>query len=396
MWNLETGNLIAKYTFDRHYRAITCVDYHPYDHMLAFSIFGSSAPVKILKFNKDATGENIGLKMTREIENIVNNRNVSLEFLNTSVISKEDLQSNNKEIIEDKDTVKEKNLLSSQSYDSSLFKFPDSVPYSNTKIKLQQLNETGQTIKNRSTNRLYNIIKKIDSILSNTSKSSGDIESGKNFIQELNKNKVLTSLDESIEKRTKKLKKNTSIYVSSEDQSSYYFESSTTNSDKQKVVESYPLQNNEINDWHIENRLKNVKEIRNNDILKNYISESFSDSFTDHCNMKVYDESTKDLSQEDIELEHITGIEKNETGIEKLIICDKRFKNNDSNSTDSKIHIVEKNDVKNCDEISLKQFENKNLVLNVTNIESNVDYGSDCSIRSNATFIIEREVSTSK
>ncbi|XP_031364709.1 jouberin-like isoform X2 [Apis dorsata] len=395
VWNLETGNLIAKYTFDRHYRAVTCVDYHPYDHMLAFSIFGSSAPVKILKFNKDATGENIGLKM-REIENIVNNRNVSLEFLNTSIISKEDLQSNNKEIIEDKDSVKEKNLLSNQSYDSNSFKFSNSIPleknkYNNTKIKLQQLNETGQTIKNRSANRLYNIIKKIDSILSNTSKSSGDIESGKNFVQELNKTKVLTSLDENIEKQKKKLEKN--ISISSEDQSSY-FESSTTNSDKQKVVESYVLQSNKINDWHIEKRLKSIKEMRNNDILKNYISESFSDSTTDYYKMKVYHESTKDLSQEDIESEHITEIEKND---EKLVICDNHFKNNDSNSTDSKIHIVEKNDVKNCDEISLKMFENKNLVLDVTNIESNVDnYGSDCSIRSNATFIIEREVSTSK
>lgn len=363
--------------------------------MLAFSIFGSSAPVKILKFNKDATGENIGLKM-REIENIVNNRNVSLEFLNTSIISKEDLQSNNKEIIEDKDSVKEKNLLSNQSYDSNSFKFSNSIPleknkYNNTKIKLQQLNETGQTIKNRSANRLYNIIKKIDSILSNTSKSSGDIESGKNFVQELNKTKVLTSLDENIEKQKKKLEKN--ISISSEDQSSY-FESSTTNSDKQKVVESYVLQSNKINDWHIEKRLKSIKEMRNNDILKNYISESFSDSTTDYYKMKVYHESTKDLSQEDIESEHITEIEKND---EKLVICDNHFKNNDSNSTDSKIHIVEKNDVKNCDEISLKMFENKNLVLDVTNIESNVDnYGSDCSIRSNATFIIEREVSTSK
>ena len=107
--------------------------------MLAFSIFGSSAPVKILKFNKDATGENVGLKI-REIENMVNNRNVSLEFLNTPVKSKEDLQSNNKEIIEDEDTVKEKNLLTNESSDSNLFKFPDNTPlernkYNDTKIK---------------------------------------------------------------------------------------------------------------------------------------------------------------------------------------------------------------------------------------------------------------------
>lgn len=356
--------------------------------MLAFSIFGSSAPVKILKFNKDATGENVGLKI-REIENMMNNRNVSLEFLNTPVKSKEDLQSNNKEIIEDEDTVKEKNLLTNESSDSNLFKFPDNTPlernkYNDTKIKLQQLNETGQTIKNRSANRLYNIIKKIDSILSNTSKSSGDIESGKNFVQELNKTKILTSLDENMEKQKNKLRKNTSI--SSDDQSSY-FESSTTNSDKQKVIESY-VSKNKINDWYIEKKLKNIKEMRNNDILKNYISESFSDSTSDYYKMKVYRESTKDLSQGDIESEHITEIEKSD---EKLV------KNNDSNSTDNKIHIVEKNDVKNCDEISLKMFENKNLVLDVTNIESNVDnYGSDCSIRSNATFIIEREVSTSK
>ncbi|CAD1476593.1 unnamed protein product, partial [Heterotrigona itama] len=408
VWNLETGNLLARYTFDRHYRAVTCVDYHPYDHVLAFSTFGSPASVRILRFNKDATGENIGLKMVGTIENAVNNNDISMRFLNTSVFKempKEKLRlSNTKKIIEEA-SQSCRSLQSSQSYNSSFLKLSDNVvlekdKYSDTmcndtKTKLQLLNETGQTMKSRSANRLYNIIEKIDRILSNTSKSSGDIESGRNFVllQESSESKLLTSLNKNIEKQKKKLRKNKSTNLSIEDKSSSYIESSATSSDKPKVVECYTIQNERLNDWNMKKRSKSAKEIRSSNIFKDDISKTFSDSATNYQKIKVHDEVTTISSQENIEPDFT--IKEND---KKLITYHKNslLKKDNSDSTDSTgTYIVEKNDVKDNDKDSM--CERKNLVLNSTESEVNVKYSeSNSSIPSNATFIIEDEISISK
>ncbi|XP_011630823.1 LOW QUALITY PROTEIN: jouberin-like [Pogonomyrmex barbatus] len=64
IWNLETGKRLAKYTNvgrNSVKAVITCVDYHPYDHVLAYSIFGSPMSVRILKFDKSANGSDVGL-----------------------------------------------------------------------------------------------------------------------------------------------------------------------------------------------------------------------------------------------------------------------------------------------------------------------------------------------
>ncbi|KYQ58173.1 Jouberin [Trachymyrmex zeteki] len=69
IWNLETGKLVAKYTNDERSSAktiVTCVDYHPYDHVLAYSIFGSPTPVRVLRYNKDASGNDVGLHLTED------------------------------------------------------------------------------------------------------------------------------------------------------------------------------------------------------------------------------------------------------------------------------------------------------------------------------------------
>ncbi|XP_066601561.1 jouberin-like [Prorops nasuta] len=68
VWSLETGRLLAKYTLERSCRAVTCLDYHPYDHCLAATTFGSPASVKVFRFNKDATtnADVIGLSILHE------------------------------------------------------------------------------------------------------------------------------------------------------------------------------------------------------------------------------------------------------------------------------------------------------------------------------------------
>lgn len=69
IWNLETGKHVARYTNGGRSSArmiITCVDYHPYDHVLAYSIFGSSTSVRVLRYNKNTSGSDVGLHLTED------------------------------------------------------------------------------------------------------------------------------------------------------------------------------------------------------------------------------------------------------------------------------------------------------------------------------------------
>lgn len=52
---------------------ISCVDYHPYDHVLAYSIFGSSTSVRVLKYNKNASGNDVGLHLIEDTSQIRGN-----------------------------------------------------------------------------------------------------------------------------------------------------------------------------------------------------------------------------------------------------------------------------------------------------------------------------------
>ncbi|XP_017756430.1 PREDICTED: jouberin-like [Eufriesea mexicana] len=401
VWNLETGNLLAKYTFDRHYRAVTCVDYHPYDQVLAFSTFGSPAPVRILRFNKDITGEDIGLKMVKEVKNTVMNDDISMRFLNTSIMSKEKLRLYNKKGITE-ETSKEKNLQSNRNYDSSLFKFSNNVilekdKYTDTKMKLQRLNEAGQTLKNRSANRLYNIIEKIDRILSNTTKSSGDIESGRNFtiLRKSNESEVLTSLYDNIEKEEETLKKQKSTNLSTEDQSSFYFESSVMDRDSQRIVKCHTPQSKRINDWDkkgtkIQKRPRSAKETKSSNIPKSDISKSFSDSATNYQKDKVYDRLTKISSPANIGSDFIVEMEENDKTL--IYYKSNSCKKSDSDSTDSaRTYVIEKNVIEDNDKNVIIEFESKDLVLNALENDSNMkSFESDNSLPSNATFTINR------
>ncbi|EFN85402.1 Jouberin [Harpegnathos saltator] len=66
VWHLETSEHLAKYTSERDYRAVTCVDYHPYDHVLAYSGFGGPTAVRVLRFNKNTSNKDIGLTIISE------------------------------------------------------------------------------------------------------------------------------------------------------------------------------------------------------------------------------------------------------------------------------------------------------------------------------------------
>jgi len=52
---------------------VTCVDYHPYDHVLAYSIFGSPTSVRVLRYNKNANGSDVGLHLMEDTSQIRGN-----------------------------------------------------------------------------------------------------------------------------------------------------------------------------------------------------------------------------------------------------------------------------------------------------------------------------------
>lgn len=69
IWNLETGKHVARYMNDGRSSAraiVTCVDYHPYDHVLAYSIFGISTSVRVLRYNKNSSGSDVGLHLAED------------------------------------------------------------------------------------------------------------------------------------------------------------------------------------------------------------------------------------------------------------------------------------------------------------------------------------------
>ncbi|XP_017881921.1 jouberin-like [Ceratina calcarata] len=376
VWNLETGSLLAKYTFHRNYRAVTCVDYHPYDHVLAFSTFGSPSSVRVLKFNKDVTGEVVGLKIITDVETTVNSGDISMRFLNTSATPEEKSRSIDKN---DSEIPKGRNLQSNRSHNSSHLRstdntFSDEEKYSNAKMKLKRLNEAGQTLKNRSANRLYNIIEKIDRILSNTSRSSGDIELGRNLgsLQESSEGKTLTSLNEGVGERRWKPR-----IFSIEDQSNSYLESSTTCSDKHELIECHPLHDRKSTDRNRKKRSRSAKQIRNSNVSVDDLPKTFSDSAANYQKNKVYDEITNSSSDENIVSNFIID---NRKSVDRR---HNRFRKNTSNSSDSTgTYIIEKketgndgilNSTENCLDVGVKHF------------------GSDSSVRSNATFTFENE-----
>nr|XP_031830746.1 jouberin-like isoform X1 [Nomia melanderi] len=393
IWNLETGTLLAKYTFDRNLRAVTCVDYHPYDHMLAFSTFGSPAAVKILKFNRDTTGEDIGLRMLEDNRVKTNVSDMSLRVLNTPMVSKHRSRSNNR-MQTPENALKEKNVQSDSSGKlctvESLHKIPTgrNAKYTNAKLKLLRLNETEQTLKSRSANRLYNIIEKIDRILSNTSRSPGDIETGSNFqyTRDTSKDGIFTVQNENMEKREMKTEGEKSFaYLSADDHSHSCFESSTTSSMKPmgNIVELKPV--GKTRDLNTKKRSQSAKILKSNEVYEDDVSKTFSDSAANY-------QKNRAKSRKNMESSFINPIRDRKP---KEFLKQTSSNDDYSNSSQSAgTYVIGKNDAEgNSDEGSIKLLGNEVLTENGTeNNLKDIHPGSDSSVISNATFTIENEM----
>ncbi|KAK3916070.1 Jouberin, partial [Frankliniella fusca] len=87
VWNADTGQLMTSYSaiFQATHHAISlrnsghkpesstfilsgAVDYHPFDHIAAFSVYGIHAPVAICKYNRESSGKDVGLQGQQEVD----------------------------------------------------------------------------------------------------------------------------------------------------------------------------------------------------------------------------------------------------------------------------------------------------------------------------------------
>lgn len=63
VWNADTGEQLAIYSGLQFYRGASGVDYHPFEHMVAFASYGNSSCVVVCNYEKLVSGEDIGLQL---------------------------------------------------------------------------------------------------------------------------------------------------------------------------------------------------------------------------------------------------------------------------------------------------------------------------------------------
>ncbi|KAF7386845.1 hypothetical protein HZH66_011297 [Vespula vulgaris] len=392
VWNLETGRYLARYTIERTFRAVTCVDYHPYDHVLAFSSFGSPSQVRILKFEKNSTGKNIGLSMMMEAERENGDYRVDfgLNLPNVSIKERSRSMSSGRrqELLNEGELNSFRSARSRNSTIVNIFQDEENGKYESAKLKLRRLKETEEQLKSRSTSRLYNIIEKIDRILSNTSRSSNDLESGQNFLfkdQDKDKNKFSMSFNQDDKKKEKiKLRKLSSLKNSNVDHSSSYIESSSMSYDGKETIEMktfHVLKENE-SDFN-ERRSKSAKDSTRSKIVRENTPKTFSDGAVNSRRNRVFRKEMSDdhfspsdfvISQEVHELK-ITSSSSPESAGTYVVEKAELEQNKDSNSVKTSAN---DRSINNGDKNFVKMLE------------------SDSSLPSNATFTLENEILISK
>ncbi|XP_015178659.1 PREDICTED: jouberin-like isoform X1 [Polistes dominula] len=377
VWNLETGKYLARYTIERTFRAVTCVDYHPYDHVLAFSSFGSPAPVRIFKFDKNSTGKDIGLSMTMETETGIGDYRIdlSLNLPNVSVKERSRSMSSGRrqELLNEGELNSFRSVRSRNSTIVNIFQDEENESkYESAKLKLQRLKETEEQLKSRSTSRLYNIIEKIDRILSNTSRSSNDLESGQScfFKDQDNDRKKLSKKISSVKD-----------YIVDHHSSSYNESSSLSYDDKEKIeMKTFHVLQENYSDFDINGRRsKSAKDSKRNKIIQENTPKAFSDGAQSSKRNRVFRKEMPDDRSDSL-----NSVIKQEVHESKII---------SSTSPESAgTYVVEKSEFEqNHDLNSVKTSANERS-LNDSEKTFVKMLESDSSLPSNATFTIENEI----
>lgn len=63
VWNADTGEQLAIYSGLQYYQGASGVDYHPFEHMVAFASYGSDAYIVVCDYDKLSSGIDIGLQI---------------------------------------------------------------------------------------------------------------------------------------------------------------------------------------------------------------------------------------------------------------------------------------------------------------------------------------------
>lgn len=396
IWNLETGKHIAKYVNERNFKVVTCVDYHPYDHVLAFSTFGSPTPVQVLKFNKDASSNNIGLKFTENISQTRDNELI-MSISNYPLVSRSKSETSTRKKDLEESSWKGKRISSTHFANSSYDLQIKDNNYEQMKAKFCRLREAERDLKSKSSNRLYYIIKKIDKILSNTRRSSEDLESGKCTEQIYEgdmSNWVLVN-----RKKERRQLNQTKVYKVNERTSSSIESSISSNIialDTFIDVKRYQTINKE--------RPKSAKESQIDRIVKQDLSKALSDSAAN--SVRFYDDPLESMKERNTEFSSIIQCKKQNCLFDSsnsIISFDKTniLQTTQMDSSDKiETYMPEETKHKKHDNSStyvIKNACNEDIIsnrsrqMNFTNVSE-----SDSSLPSNATFVIQNDASTSK
>lgn len=72
VWQVDTGELVGTYSGKKWYDGVSCVDYHPTDHLLAVAMYGAHAKPIILNVYQAKMKSNIGLLLMKNSSNLKN------------------------------------------------------------------------------------------------------------------------------------------------------------------------------------------------------------------------------------------------------------------------------------------------------------------------------------
>ncbi|XP_015178660.1 PREDICTED: jouberin-like isoform X2 [Polistes dominula] len=343
----------------------------------AFSSFGSPAPVRIFKFDKNSTGKDIGLSMTMETETGIGDYRIdlSLNLPNVSVKERSRSMSSGRrqELLNEGELNSFRSVRSRNSTIVNIFQDEENESkYESAKLKLQRLKETEEQLKSRSTSRLYNIIEKIDRILSNTSRSSNDLESGQScfFKDQDNDRKKLSKKISSVKD-----------YIVDHHSSSYNESSSLSYDDKEKIeMKTFHVLQENYSDFDINGRRsKSAKDSKRNKIIQENTPKAFSDGAQSSKRNRVFRKEMPDDRSDSL-----NSVIKQEVHESKII---------SSTSPESAgTYVVEKSEFEqNHDLNSVKTSANERS-LNDSEKTFVKMLESDSSLPSNATFTIENEI----
>jgi len=364
VWSLETGKHRAKYTSDGQSSAkimVSCVDYHPYDHILAFSTFGGPTSVRILRFNKDAIGDDIGLKLTEDKSQIRGNE-VILNVFDRPLLQRRKF--NNDSVIG-----KQVSPLCHSTIDRTTIQIEDGDDREQLWTKLRRLREMERSWKKKSMDRLYCIIQKIDSMLLKT--SPDDFVETKSIHKGIEADALRVLEEGNLEERTEKFHE-TEFFSVNECNS---LEPSVSSNVQTCNVKEGGRKRKKRHQTVTKERPKSAKELGIDKLVDQCtFGKTLSDSAA--SSMRVH----SDLFQDDVRFG--SAVRKQDRSRNSIALFEKT-------NTSGTSHISSPNSLDSAGTYTIKIHSDKNVKDDIKTERINYVHEDDSSQISDATFTIE-------